>query len=132
MEDKPTSQQIDDIITKHGGWKGDLLSRLRIVIKSADPDVVEDVKWKMPSRPEGLPVWTHGRILCIAEVFKNDVKLVFFKGAYMEELQAHFNARLNSKTDRAIEFHEGDTVDEAVVKKLVREAVRLNTLKKDV
>jgi hypothetical protein len=130
MEDKSASQQIDDIITKHGVWKGNLLSRLRAVIKSADPDVVEDVKWKMPSRPEGLPVWSHGQILCIAEIFKNDIKLVFFKGAYMEELQAHFNTRLNSKTDRAIEFHEGDTVDEVVVKKLVREAVRLNTLKK--
>lgn len=129
MKDKPASEQIDDIITKYGGWKGETIARLRALIKAVDPEVVEDVKWKMRSRPEGLPVWSHNGILCILETFKNDQKLVFFKGAQMEGFQKFFNARLNSRTDRAIELHEGSIIDEAVIKKLILEAVRLNTLK---
>lgn len=128
-DDLSAPRQIDNIIKLHGGWKGELLSRLRAVIQHADPAVVEEVKWKMPSLPEGRPVWSHDGILCIAEVFKNDVKLVFFKGAQMADLQKHFNARLNSSTDRAIEFHEGDTVDESALKQIVAEAVRLNEAK---
>lgn len=129
MEDRSAPQQIDDIIKMYGGWKGETISRVRALIKAADPDVVEEVKWKMRSRPEGLPVWSDNGILCIIETFKNDQKLVFFKGAQMEGMQKYFNARLNSKTDRAIEFHEGSIIDETVIKKLVAEAVRLNTLK---
>lgn len=129
MEEKPAAQQIDDIIKQYGGWKGELLSSLRAVIKQADPTVVEEVKWKMRTRPEGLPVWSHDGILCLAETFKDNIKLVFFKGAQMESLQQHFNARLNSSTDRAIEFHDGDPVNEAVIQQLVTEAVRLNELK---
>lgn len=129
MENRPASQQIDDIIEQYGGWKGDTLSRLRAIIKAADPDVIEEVKWKMATRPEGLPVWSHDGILCIAETFKNDIKLVFFKGAQMKDMKKHFNARLNSKTDRAIEFHDGDTIEEAGITAIVREAVRLNALK---
>lgn len=129
MEDKPASQQIDDIIKLYGGWKGEVLSRLRAVISQADPEVIEEVKWKMRSRPEGLPVWSHDGILCIAETFKNDIKLVFFKGVQMKDPKKLFNARLNSRTDRAIEFHEGDTVNEAALKGLVLEAVELNKSK---
>jgi len=129
MEEKSASQQIDDIIKTYGGWKGDILSRLRAVIKQADPAVVEEVKWKMPTRPEGLPVWSHDGILCIAETFKNDIKLVFFKGAQMKDPKKLFNARLNSRTDRAIEFREGSTVNEAALKQLVLEAVELNKAK---
>ena len=129
MNDKTASQQIDDIIKLYGGWKGEILSQVRAAIKQADPGVLEEVKWRMASRPEGLPVWSHDGILCIAETFKDNIKLVFFKGAYMKDLQKYFNARLNSKTDRAIEYHDGDTVDETVVQKLVHEAVRLNELK---
>lgn len=128
MEDKPASEQIDDIIKTYGDWKGANIAQLRALIKAADPEVVEEVKWKMPSRPEGLPVWSHNGILCILETFKNDQKLVFFKGAQMESMQNYFNARLNSKTDRAIEFREGNTIDETVIKKLVTEAVHLNAL----
>src|SRR5688572_2236687 len=95
-DDKPASEQIDDIITMYGGWKAEILSRLRASIKQADPAVVEEVKWKMPSLPEGRPVWSHNGILCIAEVFKNDVKLVFFKGAVIHDPKKLFNARLNS------------------------------------
>lgn len=129
MEDKPASEQIDDIITKYGGWKGENIARLRALIKAVDPEVIEEVKWKMRSRPEGLPVWSHNGILCILETFKNDQKLVFFKGAQMEGRQKFFNARLNSKTDRAIELREGTVIDEIVIKELVIEAVHLNTLK---
>ncbi len=131
MEDKSASQQIDDIIKTYGGWKGDVLSRVRAIIKQAYPGVVEEIKWKMPTRPEGLPVWSHEGILCIAETFKNDVKLVFFKGALMDDPKKLFNARLNSSTDRAIEFREdATTVDEAALKGLVLEAVKLNEAKK--
>jgi hypothetical protein len=129
MEDKPASEQIDGIIKKYGGWKAEMLTRLREVINQADPMVVEEVKWKMRTRPEGLPVWSHDGIVCIAETFKNDIKLVFFKGVYMKDLQKLFNARLMSKTDRAIEFREGSTVNEAALKELVIEAVQLNTSK---
>lgn len=130
MEDKPASQQIDDIIKKYGGWKGQTLARLRIVIKQADPDVIEEVKWKMPTRPEGLPVWSHDGIVCLAETFKNDIKLTFPKGAFLEDPKNLFNARLKSKTDRAVAFLEGDTMDEVALKELVIEAVELNESKK--
>lgn len=129
MQDRSASQQIDGIIKMYGGWKGDILSRLRAVITSADPAAIEEIKWKMRSRPEGLPVWSHDGILCIAETFKNDIKLVFFKGAFMKDPKKLFNARLNSRTDRAIEFHEGDSVDVAALKELVLEAVGLNAAK---
>jgi len=130
MEDKSASRQIDDIIKMYGSWKGEILSRLRAVIKQADPTVVEEVKWKMPTRPEGLPAWSHDGILCIAETFKNDVKLVFFKGVHIKDPKKLFNARLHSKTDRAIEFREGDTVDEVALNGLVLEAVELNKAKR--
>lgn len=129
MKEKPATQQIDDIIKTYGGWKGQILSRLREVIKQADPAVLEEVKWKTASRPEGLPVWSHAGILCIAETFKDNIKLVFFKGVYMKDPQKLFNARLMSKTDRAIEFREGDMVNEAALKQLVVEAVELNESK---
>ena len=129
MKDKSADQQIDDIIKLYGGWKGEILSQLRAVIKQADPDVIEEVKWRMASRPEGLPVWSHDGILCIAETFKDNIKLVFFKGVHMNDPKKLFNARLNSKTDRAIEFHDGDTLDVAGLKAFVHEAVMMNESK---
>lgn len=129
MTDKPASEQIDDIINQHGGWKSQTLKQIRDVIKKADPDVVEEVKWKMPSRPEGLPVWYHNGIMCLTETFKNDIKLVFTKGALLEGSTKLFNARLLSKTDRAVEFHDGDTVDKAALHELVVRAVKLNESK---
>lgn len=126
MKDIPASQQIDSIIKSYGGWKGKILSRLRTLVKAADPDIVEEVKWKMPSRPEGLPVWSHNGIVCIAETFKNDIKLVFFKGALLEDPHKLFNARLKSRTDRAIEFREGDTINETALRELVIEAIGQN------
>jgi hypothetical protein len=130
MTELPASEQIDNIIKLYGGWKGDLLSRIRSAILAADPDVVEQVKWKMRTRPEGLPVWFYDGNICLAETFKDNIKLVFVKGAFMTEMQHHFNARLKSSSDRAIEYHEGDSIDDAVLKTLVTEAVRLNVAKK--
>jgi hypothetical protein len=129
MTDKSASQQIDDIIKAYGGWKGETLSRLRTLIKQADSGVVEEIKWKMPTRPEGLPVWTHDGIVCMVETFKDNLKLVFPKGVHIKDSKKLFNARLKSKTDRAIEFHEGDTMDEAALKELVGEAAELNKSK---
>jgi len=129
MENKPASQQIDDIIKLYGGWKGDLLSQLRTLIKQANPDMVEEVKWKMATRPEGLPVWSHDGIVCIAETFKNDIKLVFFKGVYLNDSKKLFNARLKSRTDRAIEFHEGDKIDQDGLIEIVAEATQFNISK---
>ena len=126
MEDKSAPQQIDAIIKMYSGWKGEMLAHLRDLIKQADPEVIEEVKWKTPSRPEGLPVWSHDGILCIAEMWKDNVKLVFFKGAQMKDPHKLFNARLKSRTDRAVEFREGDTVDESALKALIFEAMKLN------
>lgn len=129
MKDTSASQQIDTIIETYSGWKGRLLSQLRAAITQAAPEIIEEVKWKMPSRPEGLPVWSHHGIVCIAETFKNDIKLVFFKGAQLQDPDKLFNARLKSKTDRAIMFQEGDNVNESALKELVIEAVQLNAPK---
>ena len=127
MTEKPASQQIDDIIQKSGDWRGLKLSHLRAVIRQADPDVLEEVKWKKPSRPEGVPVWSHDGILCVADTLKNAVRLTFPKGARINDPKRLFNTRLDSKTTRAVDFHDGDTVDEAALMSLVLEAVRLNT-----
>jgi hypothetical protein len=129
-KEKSASQQIDAIIKATEGWRGKKLAQLRAVIKQADPAVVEEVKWKMPSRPEGVPVWSHAGIVCIADTLKNAVRLTFPKGAQLKDPKKIFNARLDSKTVRAIDFHEGDTVNEAALKALILAAVKLNTPKK--
>jgi hypothetical protein len=126
MTEKSASQQIDDIIQKSGDWRGLKLSQLRAVIKQAAPDVLEDVKWKKPSRPEGVPVWSHNGILCVGDTLKNAVRLTFPKGACINDPKKLFNSRLDSKTVRAVDFREGETVDEAGLRSLVLEAVRLN------
>lgn len=129
MAEKSASQQMDDIINLYGGWKGETISRIRTVVTKAAPEIVEEVKWKMPTRPEGLPVWSHNGIVCMTETFKNDVKLVFAKGAFLKDPKKLFNARLMSKTDRAIQFTEGGSVDEAGLKELVQQAVEFNAAK---
>jgi len=126
MEDKSAAQQIDAIIKKYDDWRGEMLSRLRALIKQADPALVEEVKWKKPSRPEGVPVWSHDGILCFCDTLKNAVRLTFPKGAQMKDPQKLFNTRLDSKTARAIDFHEGDTINEAALQALILEAVGLN------
>ncbi len=125
-KEKSASQQIDAIVQKPGDWRGEKLSRLRALIQQADPAVVEEVKWKKPSNPLGVPVWSHAGILCVADILKSAVRLTFPKGAQMQDPQKLFNTRLDSKTVRAIDFHEGQTVDEAALKALILEAVRAN------
>ena len=126
MTEKSASQQIDDIIQKSSDWRGLKLSQLRAVIKQAAPDVLEDVKWKKPSRPEGVPVWSQNGILCVGDTLKNAVRLTFPKGARINDPKKLFNTRLDSKTVRAVDFREGEAVDEAGPTSLVLEAVRLN------
>ncbi len=128
-KEKPASQQIDDIIKASGDWRGKKLSLLRAVIRKADPAVVEEVKWKMPSKPLGSPVWSHDGIICVADMLKNAVRLTFPKGAQMKDPKKLFNMRLDSKTVRAIDFFEGDMVNESALKALFLEAVELNMLK---
>ena len=127
---KTPSQEIDSIIKEAGDWRGKKLSRLRTLIKKADPAVVEEVKWKKPSKPSGVPVWSHDGIICVADTLKNAVRLTFPQGAQIKDPKKIFNTRLDSKTVRAIDFFEGETViDEAALKALILDAVRLNTQK---
>ena len=128
-KEKSASQQIDAIIKEPGDWRGQKLSKLRAVIKKADPAVVEEVKWKKPSKPSGVPVWSHDGIICIADTLKNAVRLTFPKGAQMKDPKTLFNTRLDSKTVRAIDFHEGEVVNETALKALIVNAVEMNTSK---
>ena len=123
------SQQIDAIIKEPGGWRSKVLSQLRASIKKADPSVVEEVKWKKPSRPMGVPVWWHDGNVCIGEALKNAVRLTFPQGALVRDPKHLFNARLDSNSVRAIDFHDSDAVDEAALKALIVQAVRVNASK---
>lgn len=125
-KNKTASQEIDAIIKKSGDWRGKKLLQLRAVIKKADPAVVEEVKWKKPSKPEGVPVWSHDGIFCMADTLKNAVRLNFVKGTLMRDPNKLFNARLDSKAIRAIDFHERDSINEPTLKALILEAVRVN------
>ncbi len=127
MTESSASEQIDAIVAKSGDWRGEKLAQLRAVINRAAPGIVEEVKWKKPSRPEGVPVWSHGGILCVADTLKNAVRLTFPKGARIDDPTGLFNTRLDSKTVRAVDFREGETVDEPALQSLIREAIRLNT-----
>lgn len=128
MSDKSAAEQIDDIINQYDGWKNEILNRLRAIINEADPSILEEVKWKMPSNPKGLPVWSCDGIVCLAQTFKDNIKLVFFQGPHLNDSKKLLNARLKSSV-RAIEFHEGDPIDETDLKALVVEAARYNIKK---
>ena len=112
---KSPSQQIDAIIKKSGEWRGETLSQLRALILRADPAAVEEVKWKKPSNPMGVPVWSHDGMICVGEALKNAVRLTFPKGAQVRDPKRLFNTRLDCRTVRAIDFHVGDAVDEAAL-----------------
>ena len=129
MHDLSISQQIDAIIKKPGDWRGKRLSQLRSLIKKADPEMIEEIKWRKPSRPEGVPVWSHDGIVCIGELLKNAVRLTFPNGAQLKDPHKLFNTRLDSKSVRAIDFFEDVAVAEAALKALVLEAVKMNTAK---
>jgi hypothetical protein len=119
MTDSP-SQLIDARIKELGDWRGEMLSRIRELIKQADPDVVEEWKWR------GVPVWYHAGMICTGETYKSVVKVTFAKGASLEDPSGLFNSSLDGNTRRAIDFHEGDTIDEKAFKALIRAAVKLN------
>src|SRR5262245_21586067 len=129
MTPKTPSQEIDAIIKAPGDWRGKKLAQLRALIKKADPAVVEEVKWKKPSKPTGVPVWSHDGIICVADTLKNAVRLTFPKGAQIKDPRKLFNTRLDSNTVRAIDFNEDDTIAEASIRALILEAVGLNTSK---
>jgi hypothetical protein len=122
-----SSQLIDARIKELNDWRGETLARIRMLIKQADPEVVEEVKWRKPSNPLGVPVWSHAGILCTGETYKNVVKLTFAKGASLADPSGLFNSSLEGNTRRAIDFHEGDEIDEKALQALIRAAVALNT-----
>jgi hypothetical protein len=126
VESESPSQLIDARIEELGDWRGEMLSRLRTLVREADPEVVEEVKWRKPSNPAGVPVWSHDGLICTGETYKNTVKLTFAKGAALEDPSSLFNSSLEGNTRRAIDFHEGDEVDEGALKALIRAAVTLN------
>lgn len=109
-----------------GDWRGKTLSRIRALIKQADPEVVEELKWRKPSNPAGVPVWYHDGIICTGETYANHVRLTFAKGAALEDPSGLFNSSLEGNVRRAIDIHEGDEVDEAALKDLIRAAVAIN------
>jgi hypothetical protein len=112
--------------TSKGDWRADTLARIRRLIKQADPKAVEEVKWRKPSAPAGVPVWSHDGPICTGETYKNAVKLTFFKGAQLNDPKRLFNSSLEGNTRRAIDLHEGEAIDEAAFKALIRQAVAVN------
>jgi hypothetical protein len=122
------SRLIDARIKKLGDWRGETLARVRELIKQADPEVVEEVKWRKPSNSMlGVPVWEHDGIICTGETYKAYVKLTFAKGAALEDPSGLFNSSLEGNVRRAIDIHEGDKINEKALKALIRAAVALNT-----
>ena len=122
-ESKSPSELIDARIKELGDWRGKLLTRLRTIVKEADPDVVEEWKWRE------VPVWSHDWLICTGEAYKNVVKMTFAKGAALNDPSGLFNSSLDGNTRRAIDFHEGERIDEEALKALIRAAVTLNTSK---
>ncbi len=124
---KPSAaEQIDAIVSMSNDWRGKMLSRLRSIIGKADTSIIEEVKWKKPSKPQGVPVWSLDGILCVADTLKSAVRLTFPKGAQIRDPKNIFNSRLDSKTVRAIDFRQGDSIDESALSDLIRAAVVLN------
>ena len=120
---KSPSQLIDERIKELGDWRGKTLSRLRSLVKQADPEVIEEWKWR------GVPVWSHDGLICTGETYKNVVKMTFAKGAALEDPTGLFNSSLEGNTRRAIDFHQGEKINEQALKTLVRAAVTLNKSK---
>ena len=123
------SRLIDARIEELGGWRGATLARLRSLIREADPEVVEEVKWRKPSNPLGIPVWEHAGIICTGETYKDKVKLTFARGASLADPAKLFNAADTGATRRAIDIREGDKLNEKAFKALVKEAVAANCAK---
>ncbi len=120
------ARPIDAQIAALGDWRGETLAGVRALIREADPDIVEEVKWRKPSSPLGVPVWSHAGIVCTGETYKDKVKLTFARGAALADPAGLLNASLDAGTRRAIDIHEGDPIDETAFKALVRAAVAAN------
>jgi hypothetical protein len=125
-DDASASRSIDAKIAALGDWRGEMLARVRGLIKQAEPEIVEEVKWRKPSNPMGVPVWSHAGIVCTGETYRDKVKLTFAKGASLEDPAGLFNASLDGNARRAIDLHEGAAIDAAAFKALVRAAIALN------
>ena len=123
QKEKSPSRMIDERIKELGDWRGKMLGRLRALVKEADPEIVEEWKWR------GVPVWEHDGILCTGKTYKSVVKMTFAKGAALKDPAHLFNSSLEGNTRRAIDFHEGDEIDEKALKTLIRAAVALNKSK---
>ncbi len=127
-DNEDATAKIDEKIAELDDWRGETLRTVREIIKDADPDVVEEWKWAKATSP-GTPVWSHDGIICTGETYKSAVKLTFMKGASLEDPSGLFNSSLEGKTRRAIDIKEGDDIDEAALKQLIRDAVALNTMR---
>lgn len=125
-KDKSASEQIDAILMKFADWRGEKLAQIRTLIKQADPDVIEEVKWKKPSNPDGIPVWSHDGIICLGETYKKHLRITFAKGPSLDDPKGLFNAY------RAIMIYEEDEINEAAFKDLIRAAVEFNQKNKKV
>ena len=123
MSGKAPPDIIDARIAAPGDWRGETLARVRALIREADPDIVEAVKWRKPGNPAGVPVWEHGGLICTGETYRDKVKLTFAKGAALEDPAGLFNSSLDGNTRRAIDIKEDDPIDEDALKALVRAAV---------
>lgn len=120
------SDEVDAKIGSVGGWRGEMLARIRKLIRKADPDIVEAVKWRKPSNPSGVPVWEHAGVICTGETYKDKVKLTFAQGAKVDDPSGLFNSSLDGNTRRAIDIREGDSLDEGTFRRLIQAAVAVN------
>jgi len=127
MSDKPDAQLIDEKIAGLADWRGHLLGRIRTLVREADPEVVEEVKWRKPTNPSGVPTWSHSGLLCTGEVYKDRVKVTFAKGASLDDPDGLFNSSLDGNMRRAMDFKEGDPLPAVAFRALIRAAVALNT-----
>jgi len=128
--EETASELIDNKVEELGDWRGKTLARVRQLIVEADPEIVEEWKWRKPSSP-GTAVWSHGGGICTGETYKNVVKLTFFRGAALKDPSGLFNSSLGGKVKRAIDIHEGDEIDGTALKALIQEAVALNLDRKE-
>ena len=130
MASTSDEREITRILAKVGDWRGDTLSRIRELIKAADPEVVEEIKWRKPTNPDGVPTWSHDGIICTGEMYRGKVKLTFAQGASLDDPTGLFNASLEARVGRAIDIAEDDELDARAFKALIRAAVAHNTAAK--
>ena len=122
-----SNPEVDEKIASLGDWRGGMLAHLRALIREADPEVVEEIKWRKPTNPAGVVTWSHGKLLCTGETYKDKVKLTFAQGAALADPSGLFNASLDGGTRRAIDIREGEAIDEAAFKVLISAAVAFAT-----